>query len=172
MICLLDRLGCGADLGLEGSLQRAEGSWVWEQRGHAWHGGGVGWEELGRKEEGRRYKKTQNKIIQSYGTQAQDHSNNPCSMAPLNGNIKLTFECLMKGLSSLGAYLSNWKWKRKELGQTMIYFTKIHHIKALITTYYFAQQKPNQFRIISPGVKQLACPVHGFTKRSDRQFNY
>lgn len=52
--------GCGADLGLEGSLQRAEGSWVWEQRGHAWHGGGVGGEELGREEEDGRHRKTQN----------------------------------------------------------------------------------------------------------------
>lgn len=39
--------GYEADLGLEGSLQRAEGSRVWEQRGHAWHGGGVGGEKLG-----------------------------------------------------------------------------------------------------------------------------
>lgn len=39
--------GYGADLGLEGSLQRAEGSRVWEQRGHAWHGWGVGGEKLG-----------------------------------------------------------------------------------------------------------------------------
>lgn len=39
--------GNGADLGLEGSLQRAEGSRVWEQRGHAWHGGGVGGKKLG-----------------------------------------------------------------------------------------------------------------------------
>lgn len=35
---------------------------MWEQRGHAWHGGGIGGEELGRKEEDGRHKKTQNKI--------------------------------------------------------------------------------------------------------------
>lgn len=63
---------------------------MWEQRGHAWHGGGIGGEELRRKEEDGRHKKTQNKNHTEIHTglkfmPTQNHIHIKCSL----GNMQI-----------------------------------------------------------------------------------
>lgn len=116
-----------SNLWLEGALQRTEGSWMWKQRRHAWHRWRVGGIEL-------QYKVYKILCFQSTALLWSHHSQTTftnVSQSPNNVYIvisfihsqsklrsqnkwTLTLECLKKGLSSLGAYLSNWKRKKRE----------------------------------------------------------
>lgn len=134
-------VGCGSDLGLEGSLQRAEGSWVWKQLRHAWHGWGVGGEELHRKK--RRMENTEKteEASETEICEGRKHAQNTKSRPQytrqhsksriwiLQWRYKLTFECRMNGLSSFGVYLSNWRKKR---GKKNYGLETNSHIKELL----------------------------------------